>query len=54
MLHTRDLGGEWMYDETRYELVSRESEDVFRLGQTIEVRVRSCDVFRGRVVFALP
>ncbi len=54
LLHTRDLGGEWIYDETRYELVSRESEDVFRLGQTIEVRVRSCDVFRGRVVFALP
>ena len=54
LLHTRDLGGEWIYDEARYELVSREGEDVFRLGQTIEVRVRSCDVFRGRVVFALP
>ena len=54
LLHTRDLGGEWDYDETRFELVNREGTGVYRLGQTVEVRVRSCDVFRGRVVFALP
>lgn len=54
LLHTRDLGGEWDFDEARYELVSREGADAYRLGQPIEVRVRSCDVFRGNVVFALP
>ncbi len=54
LLHTRDLGGEWDFDEARMELVSREGAGVYRLGMSVEVRVRSCDVFRGRVVFALP
>jgi ribonuclease R len=54
LLHTRDLGGEWDFDETRMELSSREGVGTYRLGMPIEVRVRSCDVFRGRVVFALP
>ncbi len=54
LLHTRDLGGEWDFDEARMELTSREGAGSYRLGMPVEVRLRSCDVFRGRVVFALP
>ena len=54
LLHARDLGGEWDFDEARMELSSREGAGVYRLGMGVDVRVRSCDVFRGRVVFALP
>ena len=55
LLHVAELGGgPWAFDEARCELSSAEGACTLRLGQTVEVRVRSCDTFRGRVDFTLP
>lgn len=55
LLRTADLGpGRWGFDEARCQLENADDGAHWRLGQRIEVRVRSTDAFRGRVDFALP
>ena len=55
LLHVRDLGpGWWSFDEDRMELACDGTDERYRLGQPLDVRVRSTDAFRGRVDFALP
>lgn len=55
LLHVRELDdGWWDFDDVRHELRNEAGDVRYRLGQTIDVRVRSVDVFRGKIDFALP
>ena len=55
LLRVRDLGdGWWDFDEARHELRNEKGGKRYRLGQPLDVRVRSVDPLRGRVEFCLP
>jgi len=55
LLLVRELGpGWWSFDEDRLELFCDETGVRYRLGQPLDVRVRSTDPMRGRIEFALP
>ena len=55
LLHTRGLGGGWWsFDGARHVLSNEEAGVALRLGQTVEVRVRSVDAFQGKIDLALP
>jgi ribonuclease R len=50
----RALGDEYfIFDETRYTLTGTSSKRVFRLGERLEVSVKSTDALAGRIDFAL-
>ncbi len=55
LLHVHDLGdGWWDFHEARHELRNEKGGKRYRLGQTLDVRVRSVDPLRGRIDFCLP
>lgn len=54
LVRIRDLGGGWWTcNDARYELVNDDTGESVRLGQRIEVRVRSVDTLKGQVDFTL-
>ena len=53
LVHIKDLDDYFIYDEKTYSLIGRDTDQNFRLGDEVRVRVKNVNLEEGKVDFIL-